>query len=76
VNTITAFFFGLLFIISISGIAFLLSSFNSKEVVKENTIVYPDLHLVKFDYKKIDMMIIIMFFLLEALVSHARMFLA
>ena len=54
VNTITAFFFGLLFIISISGIAFLLSSFNSKEVVKENPIVYPDIHLVKFDHKKIE----------------------
>lgn len=54
VNTITAFFFGLLFIISISGILFLLSSFNSKEVVKENPIVYPDLHLVKFESKRIE----------------------
>jgi protein TonB len=53
-NTITSFFFGLLFIISIAGIVFLLSSFNSKEVVKENPIVYPDLHLVKFDNKKIE----------------------
>jgi len=54
VNTITAFFFGLLFIISISGIAFLLSSFNTKEVIKETPIVYPDIHLVKFDHKKIE----------------------
>jgi protein TonB len=53
-TTITAFFFGLLFIISISGIVFLLSSFNSKEVVKENPIVYPDLHLVKIDIKKVE----------------------
>ncbi len=52
VNTITAFFFGLLFIISISGIVFLLSSFNSKLVVKETPIVYPDLHLVKFENKR------------------------
>ena len=54
VTTITAFFFGLLFIISISGIAILLSSFNTKEVVKEKPIVYPDIHLVKFDRKKIE----------------------
>ncbi len=54
VTTITAFFFGLLFIISISGIAFLLSSFNTKEVIKEKPIVYPDVHLVKFDHKKIE----------------------
>ena len=54
VTTVTAFFFGLLFIISISGIAFLLSSFSTKEVVKEKPIVYPDIHLVKFDRKKID----------------------
>jgi protein TonB len=54
VTTVTAFFFGLLFIISIYGIAFLLSSFSTKEVVKEKPIVYPDIHLVKFDRKKID----------------------
>lgn len=54
VTTITAFFFGLLFIISISGIIVLLSSFSSKEVVKEKPIVYPDIHLVKFDHKKIE----------------------
>ena len=54
VTTITAFFFGLLFIISISGIAFLLSSFNTKEVIKEKPIVYPDVHLVKFDHNKIE----------------------
>lgn len=54
VNTITAFFFGLLFIISISGIAFLLSSFSSKEVVKETPIIYPDIRTVKFENKKIE----------------------
>lgn len=54
VNTITAFFFGLLFVISISGIIFLLSSFNSKEVVTEKPIVYPDIHLVKLAHKKIE----------------------
>jgi protein TonB len=54
VTTVTAFFFGLLFIISIYGIAFLLSSFSTKEVVKEKPIVYPEIHLVKFDRKKID----------------------
>jgi len=54
VTTITAFFFGLLFIISIAGIVFLLSSFSSKEVIKEKTSVYPDLHLVKIDLKRIE----------------------
>jgi len=52
VNSITAFFFGLLFIVSISGIVFLLSSFKSKEVITEKPIVYPDLHLVTINYKK------------------------
>lgn len=49
VNTITAFFFGLLFIISISGIGFLLSSFNSKTVVAESEPFYPPIHVTKFE---------------------------
>ena len=49
VNTITAFFFGLLFIISIFGIGFLLSSFNSKEVVAEPEHFLPPIQLTKFE---------------------------
>jgi protein TonB len=49
VNTITAFFFGLLFIISIFGIGFLLSSFNSKTVVAEPEPFYPPIHITKFE---------------------------
>ena len=49
VNTITAFFFGLLFIISIFGIGFLLSSFNSKAVVAEPEHFFPPIHITKFE---------------------------
>jgi protein TonB len=49
VNTITAFFFGLLFIISIFGIGFLLSSFNSKVVVLEPENIFPPIHITKFE---------------------------
>jgi protein TonB len=49
VNTITAFFFGLLFIISIFGIGFLLSSFNSKIVVVEPEHIFPAIHITKFE---------------------------
>lgn len=49
VNTITAFFFGLLFIISIFGIGFLLSSFSSKTVVVEPEHFYPPIHVTKFE---------------------------
>jgi protein TonB len=49
VNTITAFFFGLLFIISLFGIGFLLSSFSSKTVVAEPDPFYPPIHVTKFE---------------------------
>ena len=49
VNTITAFFFGLLFIISIFGIGFLLSSFSSKTVVAEPERFYPPIHVTKIE---------------------------
>ena len=49
VNTITAFFFGILFVISIFGIGFLLSSFNSKVVIAEPEHFLPPIHLTKFE---------------------------
>ena len=49
VNTITAFFFGLLFIISIFGIGFLLNSFNSKAVVAQTEHFFPPIHITKFE---------------------------